>query len=70
MYNSCTSVFRNTSAWKQQGVNNTKEAAEEDMKRSVNVELSEAGIKKRSPDGLTVARAYSLIVLATPQSSG
>ena len=38
MYNSCMSVFPNTSAWKQQEVNNTKEAAEEDMKRSVNVE--------------------------------
>ena len=43
---------------------------EEYMKRTVNMERSTVGMKKRSPDGLTVARAYVASGVATPRSTG
>ena len=55
-WNTCTSVFPNTRIWRQQEQNSKTD--EEGKKKRVNIEISTAGTKKISPDGLIIARAY------------
>ena len=50
--NSCTSVFPNARALKQQELNN-KETKEQGEERGMSIERSTAGTKERSPDVLS-----------------
>ena len=57
-------------AWEQQDWNSHKETEEERNQKRVKMERSKVDTKKRSPDGLTIARANRPSKFTTPRTRG